>query len=464
MAEAEITIKYRELLPTLVYRCLFFILPAYIIFLIWTSLVAMFMMGRGDLSISSGMVLLGGEAIVLLILGLLAACLSDHTIYVTREGLSFPFLISPGPRFRNLKKWDELAGVVFAPGGNSGNLTLKFEQAAPVKLKLKTLDEKTVDDLIVAIDVWGGGSDSFPALLEARTYLHGVGETDELSYTEMWEDELARRFGSTNFIPLEPGDSIYNGKLKVERQIAFGGMSAIYLVSDGMEKLVLKESVVPADSDQELKDKAIEMLTKEARLLAGLDHRQIARVIDIFVEGSRHYLLLEHLKGQDLRRLIQEFGAQDESFVLDWSMQITQILTYLHGRPTPIIHKDLTPSNLILTEQGVVCLIDFGAANLFLGTATGTIIGKQAYIAPEQLRGKARQASDLYALGATIYFLLTGLDPEPISVNRPRATHPKVSKELDALVASLTQMEPEDRPASIEEVAFTLAGIMAKKR
>lgn len=100
---------------------------------------------------------------------------------------------------------------------------------------------------------------------------------------------------------------------------------------------------------------------------------------------------------------------------------------------------------MILKTDGTIAIIDFGAANFFLGTATGTMIGKQAYIAPEQLRGKANPQSDLYALGGSLFFLLTGEDPEPLAVSQPALVNRQINPELDKLVAALTQMEVEDR-------------------
>ena len=97
-------------------------------------------------------------------------------------------------------------------------------------------------------------------------------------------------------------------------------------------------------------------------------------------------------------------------------------------------------------------LIDFGAANEFVGQATGTMIGKQCYIAPEQLRGKASQASDFYALGGTLNYLLTGDDPEPLSVSRPKEKHSQISQGCSDLVSSLTAYEYSERPSSAAEV------------
>ena len=115
---------------------------------------------------------------------------------------------------------------------------------------------------------------------------------------------------------------------------------------------------------------------------------------------------------------------------------------------------------ILRKKDGTIALIDFGAANFFLGTATGTMIGKQAYIAPEQLRGKARPASDLYAFGGTLHFLLTGEDPEPLSPSR--AVTRGENAEMDALVEAMTQMEAAERPQSAAAVLEALQAMHFK--
>ena len=167
--------------------------------------------------------------------------------------------------------------------------------------------------------------------------------------------------------------------------------------------------------------------------------------MDHFAEQNRNYLLLEYINGQDLRQFIKQNPVPSEQTVLNWSVQIADMLIYLHSRQPPIIHRDLTPDNLVLRDHETLTLIDFGAANELVGQATGTLVGKQAYIAPEQFRGKTAEQSDLYALGCTMFFLLTGEDPEPLSTSHPKESNNKVSEECDQLVADLTEMDLENR-------------------
>src|SRR5262249_51278705 len=111
-------------------------------------------------------------------------------------------------------------------------------------------------------------------------------------------------------------------------------------------------------------------------------------------------------------------------------------------------------------EDGEVFLIDFGAANEYVGVATGTLVGKQAYIAPEQFRGKAAPQSDIYALGGTMHFLLTGEDPQALSSSHPRAINKNVSDAIDELVAEATRLELADRIASAHELSDRISALL----
>jgi serine/threonine protein kinase len=124
------------------------------------------------------------------------------------------------------------------------------------------------------------------------------------------------------------------------------------------------------------------------------------------------------------------------------------------------MHRDVTPDNIVLNNYGSIVLIDFGASNEFIGTATGTLIGKQSYMAPEQLRGKATCQSDIYAFGACLFFLLTGWDPLPLAACHPATVLPEIPQELDDLIASMTAQEQTSRTADFSEVIARLANIL----
>ena len=145
-----------------------------------------------------------------------------------------------------------------------------------------------------------------------------------------------------------------------------------------------------------------------------------------------------------------------EGEVLALAGQMCEMLNFLHERS--VIHRDFTPDNLILQENGVLKLIDFNVARESDQGKTGTIVGKHAYVPPEQFRGKPTKQSDLYALGATLYFLLVGHDPEPISQSSP-GEKLTVSPAMDVLVTGCTALDQTKRLQSVADVIAACAAI-----
>lgn len=410
-------------------------------------------------------VALGLLVITSLIGGLLfiTALTGDDQIHISRDGIVFPLFTAPFLRFRRKRLWSEITRIYIRSYEQSTFLLedgvviefvsgerISLDMSGFVDISIQGFQRGALEKFLLACDLLATEAEVAPEVAQLRDTLGSENrQIGTISYTEIWEQELSNRFHATVFVPLEPGASLKDGKLKVVRQLAFGGLAAVYLAQkDGRELVILKEAVVPADQDEALKAKAIEMFGREARFLAALDHPRIAKVIDHFVEGGRNYMLLERILGQSLRQLVNQSGPQLEPLVVKWSREIVEIVRYLHEQIPPIIHRDLTPENLILSEDGNIYLIDFGAANEFLGTVTGTVVGKHCFIAPEQFRGKASLSSDIYAFGGTAYFLLTGKNPLAMSVASPRAIDPNVSVSLDELVASCTCQEASGRPAS----------------
>ena len=243
------------------------------------------------------------------------------------------------------------------------------------------------------------------------------------------------------------------------RQLALGGWSAIYLVQDANTNLrIVKESVIVGNASKEVNAKAQELFKREAQLLMRISHPNIVAVHDHFVEEERHYLLLDYIRGQNLRQTVNLEGPMHPLDVIDYGKQICDMLDYLHSQTPIILHRDLSPDNLVLASNRRLVLIDFGAANEMIGAATGTLVGKQCYISPEQFRGRATTASDIYALGATLHFMLTGADPEPLSSSSGSADHGMIA--LNRLIERLTAQELDERPASAAEVKEHLTSMV----
>lgn len=389
--------------------------------------------------------------------------LSHQSIVADKNGLLVPFSFM---RWRRYWPWHLVKEAKCLPSTNpieEKSLLLFTENGGSIQFKLSRLGKPQIEQLLLALEMWAPECRKDVSIYALRDQLKVAAATQtDQSFTNMWEEELRRRFCAAAFMPLEPGVHLRNGSVKVVRQLALGGLSALYLCQlDNKRLVVIKEAVVPEDSAASMRDKANEMFQREAKLLMKLDHNGVVKVLDSFVENGRNYMMLDYINGQDLRQFIQQNGPQKDYLVIDWAIQICNILKYLHEQDPPIIHRDLTPDNLVLRDDGSIVLIDFGAANEFIGQATGTFVGKQAFIAPEQFRGKPVIQSDLYALGCTIYYLLTGKEPEALMTSSPKQINAGINEEVDEIVVCCTQMQPSDRFQSAAQLIPVLRKLAA---
>lgn len=383
------------------------------------------------------------------------ACVSKKYFILRQWGITLPLLFLRAGRLN--WSWSQLVGVVFSRSSRdldmADQLVLRFQPAGrsstvDVHVRLNEIDQLNLKKMIYAIVTNAPHAVIEPPLdkvaLEFPT-VTGIKHLNFQNFTSLWDEEFSTRYSPTLFVPLAPEDELRSGAIKITELVACGGSAAIYSAKNSIgEQIIVKEAVIPKNSPEALKAKAIELFNREALLLSKLDHPHIAKVFDHFVENEHHYEVIEYIDGLDLRRFVKERGPQPEDFVLNWAQQICEILVYLHSQDPPIIHRDLTPDNLVLRVDGQLVLIDFGAANAFVGTATGTMVGKQSYMPPEQLRGKAVPQSDIYSLGATCYFLLTGRDPTPLEVSQVDK-NANLPLSLNPLLAKCTATDVADR-------------------
>ncbi|CAN5306377.1 hypothetical protein BH11CYA1_BH11CYA1_38670 [soil metagenome] len=333
-----------------------------------------------------------------------------------------------------------LKGMQFGP-----NVTFDFKSGGSATVELPALTRDQAEEFFSAVEKFGDPSKFATDFVKMQRAIV-LERLDAKSFTQLWSESISPRYSSTSYVPLPTNHRLQDGRYEILMELAAGGMSAVYLAKADGVKVILKESVLPADISEVQKLKARELFEREAKLLLKLRHPQVAKVLDRFVEVGRDYLVLEYVPGLTLGQLAKVHGRQKEKKVLLWARQLTDILSYLHGQDPPVLHRDLTPDNIIIRADDSIFLIDFGAANEFVGQATGTMIGKQCYIAPEQLRGKATQMSDFYALGGTLYYLLTGEDPEPLASAHPKDKNDCVSQNLNDLVSKLTAFDSHERP------------------
>lgn len=279
------------------------------------------------------------------------------------------------------------------------------------------------------------------------------------SFTELWLQGLACSERRTRTGPLI-GDMVLNGRYRVLGTIGSGGQGTAYLAHDTQSDcdVVLKEYILPSYAGNgPITIDPQQQLRKEAELLRGLSHRNIVRMLDSFTEDYRGYLVLEYIDGRTLDQIVTTGGALPEREAIALALQLCEALEYLHGQAPPVVHQDITPDNLILSEDGTLKLLDFNVARSFSSRGTHTVVGKQSYIPPEQFRGKATPQSDIYALGCCLYFMLTAREPEPMSESHPIDVNLNLTRAVDAIVAQCTALKLADRFTDGSELRSALS-------
>ncbi|MEN6391880.1 MAG: serine/threonine-protein kinase [Syntrophomonas sp.] len=251
-------------------------------------------------------------------------------------------------------------------------------------------------------------------------------------------------------------DSLLEDRYRIIKTIGRGGMGAVYLALDqrlNNMRVAVKEMSTKAVGEGNL-DSAIYSFKKEAALLIHLRHAALPRVIDFFPRGTdRWYLVMDFIEGKNLASVLAERGPVGEAEVMLWTRQLCEILDFLHSQNPPIIFRDLKPSNIMLTPQGQIKLVDFGIARHFrpgVGPDTAAY-GSTGFAPPEQYGDhQTNVRSDVYALGATIHNLLTGIDPQssPFFFEEPK-NHATVSPELNDAIMKALEFRSELRPESV---------------
>src|SRR2546428_10022789 len=270
---------------------------------------------------------------------------------------------------------------------------------------------------------------------------------------------------------LAPGTELSGARYKIERLVAAGGMGAVYRAIDTRfhRPCAVKEMLDEFQSEGE-RAQAVEWFEREANLLLDLNHQCIPRVRDFFMEQGRHYLVMDFIDGRTLGDVLERdgnvvgvngaHGVPEERARL-WARQICSVLAYLHSQTPPIIFRDLKPSNIMVTERDGIKLIDFGIARTFQTQHQATVIMTLGYAPPEQLHGMPEPRSDLYALGATLYRILTSHDaannkPSIFSFPPLRALRPDISPAFEQVVIKTLSPALEQRWASAAEMERAL--------
>ena len=279
-------------------------------------------------------------------------------------------------------------------------------------------------------------------------------------------------------LQLKP-DTILRERYRIIGLIGAGGMGAVYLADDirlAGRQCAIKEQVlgltIPTAAQQQFH--------QEASILARLDHPGLPKVSDYFSEEKtgRDYLVMDYVPGQNLEQLIKKAGQEKqflaEETVLDWMNQLCDVLMYLHACKPMVLHRDIKPANIKLTPDNRLKLVDFGLAKPFDPGDPSTVTGLQGlgslpYTPLEQYvehLGHTDARTDVYALGATCYHLLTGQSPasahsrflKPETLAPCREINPRISPQVSAAIEWAMQLHPTDRPPSVAAWRAALIG------
>ncbi|MEJ2748418.1 MAG: serine/threonine-protein kinase [Anaerolineae bacterium] len=273
-------------------------------------------------------------------------------------------------------------------------------------------------------------------------------------------------------------EPILRERYRVTNIVGQGGMGSIYRAEDLRlpgRFCAIKEVRPDPDQPAELQAQSHAQFLQEASILAQLDHPNLPKVSDFFSDDGYEYLVMDYVSGKDLKQLLDENdGPFDEAVVLSWAAQIMDALAYLHRQDPPVLHRDIKPANIKLTPDNRIKLVDFGLVKLMAPDEMRTITvvqgrGTALYTPLEQYGGDSGHTdvrTDIYALGATFYHLLTDFPP-PDAKSRflnPRVLQPinRLNKRVSAPVAAAIEwameMHPDERPSSIEQFQQALAG------
>ena len=240
--------------------------------------------------------------------------------------------------------------------------------------------------------------------------------------------------------------TVFAEKYQIVQLIGKGGMGSVYLAEDMDDhtQWAIKEELLNKSSEQ--------LLRQETTILSKLNHPLLPKVYKSFETGGKLYIVMEFVKGQTLENLLNKVGKIPEFTALKWFQQICDVLVYLHGLDVPVVYRDLKPSNIMIQLSGDVKIIDFGIAQEYKKAekaGKNVMALTKGYAAPEQYDNKYMDdvRTDIYALGVTMHYMLTGKNPNrpPFYFRPVRKLNPSLSYAVEYIVGKCLQPNPDKR-------------------
>ena len=257
--------------------------------------------------------------------------------------------------------------------------------------------------------------------------------------------------------------SLVDNKYKILNEVGHGGMSVVYLAIN--ERANKTWAVKEIRKDGVCDFEAVKQgLVVETDMLKRLNHDHLPSIIDVIDQEDSFLIVMDYIEGQSLQAVLKNGGAQPQKQVLEWGIQLCDVLGYLHSQNPPIIYRDMKPANVMLRPNGDVTLIDFGTAREFKNRSMvedTTCLGTRGYAAPEQFggRGQTDARTDIYCLGATLYHLITGHSPAepPYEIKPLSYWNPAFSGSgMERVISKCCQQDPSARYQNCAELMYDL--------
>ncbi len=422
-----------------------------------------------------------------LLWGLLLRCEPTH-VEISDIGMRLHFYHAPLKISPQWISWDAISSVGYGNAKAGGLESVKCIDLA-IDLNCFSKMDKYVLELFTSLITVRENSKVLPLRLIESGFVHDTDQAtfrnmlrehvqiDRISsdllareefgevptYTALWLDNL-QKTPLALLEKLPPATRLATGSYELLEVLGAGGQSIVYeAIKHGQEgeteSCVLKQFVLPVRGGYEIRQRTLENIQREAKLLQTLDNPRIVKFKDLFVEGSLAFLVLAKIDGHSLRQVISETGPMKADNLARTVLEMAELLNYLHSQTPPVVHRDFTPENLMLCSDDHISVIDFNVAQRLESNSTKTVVGKHAYLPPEQFRGKPTVQSDIYALGATAAFLATSEDPEPLTSSNLATKRTDLSKEFVKLIARATEPEASERYATSGELIDELKNL-----
>jgi hypothetical protein len=262
--------------------------------------------------------------------------------------------------------------------------------------------------------------------------------------------------------------NVWGGRYQIEAGLGEGAQGSTFVGTD--LKTGAKVAVKVLDLGKARDFKPLELFERETRALKDLDHRGLPKFMDVIEdeETGARALVMTRIPGENYEHVVRDHGPLGEPALWRLLVDASAVLGALHSASSPLVHRDVKPANLIRKPDGSLGVVDLGGIGYAKSGEGSTVVGTFGYMAPEQLYGKSTPATDLYALGATVLTLATGVEPEDqpreglaIDVNKAA---PRLSEPMRALLTRLLSPEPADRPADARALRQELDALAGTKR